>query len=128
MNAMALVFLGGGLGASLRYVAVHALFALGGMGAAWAIMTVNIVGSLVMGMMLALGQKGALTLGTTQTQLFLLTGMLGGFTTFSAFSADVLKIMQSGHYGVALTYILGSVVLSLLAVFAGYYLLIGKTL
>ena len=128
MNAMALVFLGGGLGASLRYVAVHALFAMGGIGAAWAIMAVNILGSLLMGMALALVERGALSFGTTQTQLLIMTGLLGGFTTFSAFSADVLKMLQNGHHGMAAMYILGSVVLSLLAIAAGYYLVIGKNL
>ncbi len=128
MNAIALVFLGGGLGASLRYLAVHALFVFGNMGAAWAIMTVNIVGSLFMGMFLALVQRGDMHFGTPQTQLLLMTGMLGGFTTFSAFSADVLKIVQSGHYATAVVYIIGSVMLSLLAVIAGYHLLIGKAI
>lgn len=128
MNAMALVFLGGGLGASLRYVAVHAFFAAGGMSPAWAIMAINVIGSFLMGMMLVFAEKGALGFASQQAQLLLMTGLLGGFTTFSAFSMDVLKIVQGGHYGMALVYILGSVVLSLLAVFAGYYLLIGKTL
>lgn len=128
MNAAALVFLGGGVGSVLRYLAVHALFALGGMGAAWAIMTVNITGSMIMGMFLALVQRGELTFASTQTQLLLMTGLLGGFTTFSAFSADVLKIIQSGHYATAAVYIVGSVTLSLLAAIAGYHLLIGKTL
>ena len=127
MNAMALVFLGGGVGASLRYLAVHALFVMGGMGAAWAIMAVNIVGSLLMGMALALVERGALSFGSTQTQLLIMTGVLGGFTTFSAFSADILKMLQNGHHASAAIYIVGSVVLSLLAIAAGYYLLIGKS-
>lgn len=128
MNSMALVFLGGGLGASLRYLAVHAALAMGVTGVAWAIMAVNIVGSLLMGMALAMAERGALSLGSTQTQLFIMTGVLGGFTTFSAFSADVLKMLQNGQHVSAAVYILGSVVLSLLAVAAGYYLLIGKSL
>ena len=128
MNSMALVFLGGGLGASLRYLAVHAALAMGVTGVAWAIMAVNIVGSLLMGMALAMAERSALSLGSTQTQLFIMTGVLGGFTTFSAFSADVLKMLQNGQHVSAAVYILGSVVLSLLAVAAGYYLLIGKSL
>ena len=128
MNSMALVFLGGGLGASLRYLAVHAALAMGVTGVAWAIMAVNIVGSLLMGMALAMAERGTLSLGSTQTQLFIMTGVLGGFTTFSAFSADVLKMLQNGQHVSAAVYILGSVVLSLLAVAAGYYLLIGKSL
>lgn len=128
MNSMALVFLGGGLGASLRYLAVHAALAMGVTGVAWAIMAVNIVGSLLMGMALAMAERGALLLGSTQTQLFIMTGVLGGFTTFSAFSTDVLKMLQNGQHASAAVYIIGSVVLSLLAVAAGYYLLIGKSL
>lgn len=126
MNAMALVFLGGGLGATLRYLAVHGLF-VAGIGAAWAILAVNVLGSLVMGIALALADKGVLSFGSTQTQLLVMTGILGGFTTFSAFSADVLKMLHNGHHASAAVYILGSVVLSLLAVAAGYYLLIGKS-
>ncbi len=126
MNAVALVFLGGGSGAVLRYLSVHALYALGGMGAAWAIMLVNIIGSLIMGMALAMVERGVLSFGSTQMQLVFMTGLLGGFTTFSAFSADAFKLLQAGHHGSAVVYVLGSVVLSLLAVAAGYYLLIGK--
>ena len=127
MNAIALVFLGGGLGASLRYIAVYALFALTGMSAIWAIMTVNVIGSLLMGVALALVERGVLSFGTLQTQLFLMGGVLGGFTTFSAFSADVLKLLQNGQHVSAAIYILGSVILSLLAITVGYYFVIGKS-
>ena len=127
MNAIALVFLGGGVGAALRYVAVNALFVLVGIGALWGIMLVNVVGSLLMGMAMAAAERGLLTLGSAQTQLLLMTGVLGGFTTFSAFSADVLRLLQQGQHATAAVYILGSVVLSLLAVAAGYYLMGGKS-
>lgn len=126
MPAM-VVFAGGGLGAVLRYMAVHMAFAAG-LGGAWAIMLVNVAGSFAMGICLALAERGAFGLGSTQMQLLLMTGVLGGFTTFSAFSADTLKMLQSGHAAQAVMYVGGSVVLSLLAVAGGYYLTIGKAL
>ena len=129
MTPVLLVFAGGGIGAVLRYLSVHALFGLGGIGAAWAIMGVNIVGSLLMGMALAMAERGILGLGTVQMQILLMTGVLGGFTTFSAFSADVLKMMQNGHIAAAGLYIAGSLLLSLLAVVAGYSLMMmGKNI
>ncbi len=54
--------------------------------------------------------------------LFLMTGVLGGFTTFSAFALDALKLSQAGANGSAILYVLGSVVLSLVAVFVGFAL------
>ncbi len=127
MTAVFLVFVGGGVGAVLRYLGVQAAFAVAGLGAAWAVMVVNVVGCLLMGMGLALAERGMLGMGSTATQVLLLTGVLGGFTTFSAFSADVLKMAQSGDYAVAGLYVLGSVGLSLLAVAGGYYLMTGRT-
>ncbi len=128
MMQMTLVFLGGGIGSVLRYLSVHGMFAIAGMGAAWAIMLVNITGSFVMGLALAAAARDAFGLGSVHLQLLFMTGVLGGFTTFSAFSADVLKMMQNGHYTTAAVYIAGSVVLSLLAACAGYYLMNGKSI
>lgn len=121
MTAFLAVFTGGGLGALLRYVAVHVT----GLTAVWTIMLVNVAGSFLMGLALAAIQRGWAPLDNSQVQLFLLTGLLGGFTTFSAFSGDTLKMIEAGHIGQACLYVGGSVALSLLAVAAGYYM-IGK--
>jgi fluoride exporter len=79
---------------------------------------VNITGSFLIGLLYALyGRSGNLS---PAALLFLATGVCGGFTTFSAFSYENLLLLRSGNYMMALVYIAGSVVIGLLAVFAGY--------
>ena len=101
------VALGGAIGSLLRYVTVVAV------GAPMATVLVNVAGSFAMGV--------ALVLLSTRSALspFVMTGVLGGFTTFSAFSADALKFWQSGQFVQAALYIGASVGLSLLAVALG---------
>ena len=107
MINLSLIALGGAFGSVLRYLAVSAL------GAPWAVMGVNILGSFAIGVaFVALAPREGLA-------LFVMTGVLGGFTTFSALSLDALKLWQAGQAGLALIYIGGSVILSLLAVYAG---------
>lgn len=104
---------GGAIGASLRYLAN---VAGGRMGLGpWMTMGVNIAGSAAMGVLFVmLAAKGG-----HRFSPFLLTGVLGGFTTFSAFSLDTLALWERGDTGAALVYVLGTVTLSLLAVMAG---------
>jgi fluoride exporter len=84
----------------------------------WATLTVNVVGSFLMGLFTAvLAEKFA---DQPEMRLFLTTGVLGGFTTFSAFSLDVFGLMQRGENSVALVYALASVALSIFAVFGGF--------
>jgi CrcB protein len=79
---------------------------------------VNITGSFLIGLLYALyGKLGNLS---PAALLFLATGVCGGFTTFSAFSYENLLLLRSGNYMMALVYIAGSIVIGLLAVFAGY--------
>jgi fluoride exporter len=79
---------------------------------------VNITGSFLIGLLYALyGKSGNLS---PAALLFLATGVCGGFTTFSAFSYENLLLLRSGNYMMALVYIAGSIVIGLLAVFAGY--------
>jgi CrcB protein len=80
--------------------------------------TINILGSLVIGYVYGLASRGTTHPGLF---LFLTTGFCGGFTTFSAFSMENILLMKNGQYGVALSYILGSVVLGLLACLLGYH-------
>jgi len=83
-------------------------------------MIVNVAGSFIMGLLIA---TMALAWNTSQEmRVFLMTGILGGFTTFSAFSLDFAALYERKDYGLALGYAGSSVVLSLLAVFAGLYL------
>jgi CrcB protein len=117
MKSYLLVFVGGGIGASLRH-AVNMISARGlGTAFPWGTFIINISGSLVMGLIAGyLAFKG----GASQPwRLFLMTGILGGYTTFSAFSLDAALLYERGEIASALFYVLGSVVLSIAGLFAG---------
>jgi CrcB protein len=112
--------LGGAIGAAARYGVNVTTPKLVGHGFPWSTMIVNITGSFIMGLLISLM---ALAWSTSQEmRVFLATGILGGFTTFSAFSLDFVTLYERKEYGLAFGYAGGSVVLSLLAVFAGLYL------
>ncbi len=109
------VALGGALGATGRYLTGVAVVRLLGHGFPWGTLTVNVVGSFLMGVMVVvLGQFGG-----TRLSPFLVTGVLGGFTTFSAFSLDALTLYERGHPGIAAAYVLASVLLSLAGIGMG---------
>jgi CrcB protein len=112
-----MVFLGGGIGAVLRHWANRALLGLLGPGFPYATAGVNLTGGFLMGVVaqLFLVRTG---LGS-EARLFLTTGILGGFTTFSAFSLELALMWQRGAYGGAAAYAAGSVLLSVAALFAG---------
>jgi CrcB protein len=78
---------------------------------------VNVLGSFLMGLLAALLAEGPSA--SQPWRLFLTTGVLGGFTTFSAFSLDALALWQRGETGLALAYVLGTVLLSLAAIALG---------
>ena len=122
MGSVAWVALGGALGSVTRYASIRGLAGIFGEGQPWGTLTVNVVGSFLMGLLAALiARKFA---DADAVRVFLLPGFLGGFTTFSAFSLDVFNLMQRGENGSAIPYVLGSVILSLIAVFAGYALMV----
>ena len=121
MTSYLVVFLGGGLGAALRHGVNRLAVAMFGHAFPAGTLIVNISGSLAMGLLI--GALAAVPGGTSHNlRLFLATGLLGGFTTFSAFSLDALTLWERGQAGAALAYVLASVVLSLLAVAAGFFL------
>ena len=101
------VAFGGAIGSMLRFATVTAI------GAPLATFLVNVAGSFAMGVLFVL------LAGRTPLSPLLMTGVLGGFTTFSAFSLDALKLWQSGQTLQALLYVLASVILSILAVALG---------
>ena len=111
-----LVFVGGGLGAMARHGVNRTVLALLGPGFPWWTLAVNVAGSFAIGFLA--GLFGALETGH-HARTFLVTGFLGGFTTFSAFSLDALTLWQRGEHSAAAFYTFGSVVLSLVAVVAG---------
>ena len=119
MGVILSVGVGGGLGALIRYF-VAGWVQPAGSQFDWGIFVVNITGGLVMGLITALA---ALKLNLTpEMRAFLTTGILGGYTTFSTFSLDSVLLLQKGQYGAAAFYIIGSVVFSILALFAGLWI------
>ena len=109
------VALGGGLGAMLRFFVNQLVpFPFG-------TMSVNVIGSFLMGIAFIL--IGA-NVGSKEV-MFLMTGLLGGFTTFSAFSLDALKLWEAGKSGFAIGYVMLSVFLSIMALWAGIMLIRG---
>lgn len=114
-----LVFLGGGLGSLARHAVNRLGVVLFGPTVPAGTLIVNVVGSLAMGLLvgaLAAAPDGA----SHNLRLFLATGLLGGFTTFSAFSLDALALWQRGQGGAALLYVATSVTVALIAIAAGY--------
>ncbi|SDO59928.1 CrcB protein [Lutimaribacter pacificus] len=106
------VALGGALGASARYLTGVATMRLIGPGFPWGTLAVNIVGSFLMGVLVVvLAHKDA-----TRLAPLLMTGVLGGFTTFSAFSLDTITLIERGQTMQAGFYIAASVILSLGAI------------
>lgn len=113
-SSILLVALGGALGCVLRFMAIRAVMLLHSSSFPLGTMLVNILGSLLIGGVLAkYGHEHSV-------RAFLVTGVLGGFTTFSAFSWDALQLLQRGQVHQALLYITGSVALSVMAVSIGY--------
>ena len=112
-----IVFLGAGVGGALRHGVNVAAVRLFGYGFPLGTLIVNIVGSFIMGL---LAGYFAFRPGIPQEmRLFLTTGILGGFTTFSAFSLDAALLVERHNYALAAGYIAGSVGVSIAALFLG---------
>ncbi len=116
-----LVFLGGGLGATLRHLINVFCMRCMGSGFPWGTFIINITGSTVMGLIAGyLAFKGE---ASQPWRLFLMTGILGGYTTFSAYSLDAALLYERGELMLAALYVVGSVVLSIGGLFAGLALI-----
>ena len=114
------VGVGGGLGALLRYY-VASLVQPAGYHFDWGIFFVNISGGFMMGLII---EGSALRFNLSpELRSFLTVGILGGYTTFSTFSLDSALLLQRGEYLQAAGYIVGSVVLSILALYAGLWIM-----
>jgi fluoride exporter len=112
-----LVFFGGGLGATLRHIINITCARCIGTAFPYGTFIINITGSTVMGLIAGyLAFKGE---ASQPWRLFLMTGILGGYTTFSAFSLDTALLYERGEIGLAACYVLGSVILSIGGLFAG---------
>jgi CrcB protein len=120
-----IVFIGGGIGAALRHGFNLAFARLFGTAFPYATLFENVSGSVVMGLLVA---WFAFRSGIPQHwQLFLTTGILGGYTTFSTFSLDVALLYERGEIGLATLYVLLSVALSIGGLFGGLALVRGLT-
>ncbi|MFV0473183.1 MAG: fluoride efflux transporter CrcB [Pikeienuella sp.] len=113
-----IVGMGGALGAMLRHLSGVAALRIMGAGFPWGTLFVNVVGSFLMGLaaVLILGRFGH----SPHAAGLVMTGFLGGFTTFSAFSLDVFRLLETGRAGAAALYVGGSVALSIGALFIGF--------
>lgn len=119
MTSTLLVFLGAGIGGALRHGVNLASVKLAWTSFPYGTMLINIVGSGVMGLIAGWLALRAGEGATQELRLFLTTGILGGFTTFSAFSLDAVLLWERGEVGLAVFYVLGSVILSLAALVGG---------
>jgi CrcB protein len=121
MKLLLLVSAGGAIGAALRFLTYQlfagSLIARGAAAFPWATLTVNVVGSLLMGIaaVLITERFGS----SADLRAFFMTGVLGGFTTFSAFSLDAFELYAHRAPEALTAYIAGSVVLSIMALFFG---------
>lgn len=112
---------GGAIGAAGRYLVGVGVIRFIGYGFPWATVIVNVVGSFLMGVLI---ETMAIRFSASnEMRTFLITGILGGFTTFSAFSLDFALLYERKEYISSLLYLLGSVSLSIFALFAGLSLM-----
>ncbi|MDB2414273.1 fluoride efflux transporter CrcB [Rickettsiales bacterium] len=120
MLTFLLVGLGGAIGAMGRYFTVSKISNIAGHGFPYGTLCVNVFGSLFMGMLIAYLVK---TLPhSNELRAFLAVGILGGFTTFSAFSLDAISLFEKGLILQSAIYVISSVALSIFAVFLGLYM------
>ncbi|MGL5116428.1 MAG: fluoride efflux transporter CrcB [Beijerinckiaceae bacterium] len=124
MTSAALVFFGGGIGSVLRYLTGLGATRLMGEGWPYGTFAVNLLGCLAMGLCFRL--LPAAEIGQPSARLLLMTGVLGGFTTFSAFALDAAQLWLRQETAGLMFYLFGSVTFSLVGVAAG--LAIGKAL
>ncbi len=109
------VALGGAIGASLRYALALSAMRFTALGFPIGVLSANIIGSFLMGFFLIYAEVRGLVALTP----FVMTGVLGGFTTFSAFSLETFNLIERGQFGSAALYMTLSVVASVLALFVG---------
>ena len=122
MYQLGLIALGGGIGAAARHLVNIGALRLLGPGFPAGTMVVNVAGGLLMGL-LAGYFAFRFSTGGQALRLFLASGVLGGFTTFSAFSLDAVLLWERGEMASAVVYVLGSVILSVLALVLGLWLM-----
>jgi CrcB protein len=118
------VAVGGAVGSLARFWLAAAMTALTGPRFPWGTLLINVMGSFVIGLVAALTMVPARVGMHPDVRIFLMVGVCGGFTTFSAFSLQTLELLQGGAFWPAAGYIVGSVAFCLASVWAGW--LIGR--
>jgi len=119
MKQVLLVFIGGGVGSALRYL-VGKFLKMPASGFPWSTFSVNVLGSLIIGILMGVTLKNS-ALSENQT-LLLITGLCGGFTTFSAFAYENQVFLKEGDFTNFFIYTLGSIGVGLAAVFLGLFI------
>ncbi len=119
MKQLLLVFLGGGLGSSLRYILGKYLNSAAN-GIPYGTFAANILGSLIIGIILGMAAKNEML--SQNTTLLLATGFCGGFTTFSTFAYENHIFLKNGDFGLFAIYTIASFILAFAAVFLGMWL------
>jgi fluoride exporter len=119
MKNVLLVFVGSGIGGSLRFLLGNALRVNYNY---WSTALINIIGSLILGGLMA-KISGQNSTASFNIQLFLCIGLCGGFTTFSTFSLEAMQLMQAGNYGQALLYTSVSLVLCIVFCWLGFLII-----
>ena len=117
MNALVMVALGGALGASGRYLAGLAIGHFWGGAYPWATFAVNSAGSAALGLLA--GLMAFAWTPSPELRLFLTVGVLGGFTTFSAFSLELVQLLERGRADLAVLYLVSTVAISAGGLYAG---------
>lgn len=109
---------GGFVGTLLRYGIQKLSVFWGLISFPYGTFTVNLIGSLLIGIVYGLSERGNYL--TPEVRIFLATGICGGFTTFSSFTLDTLTLMRQGQHAYAATYVIASVLLGLVATYLGF--------
>lgn len=122
MGAWVAVAMGGAIGSLARFWMTAAMAALTGPRFPWGTLLINVLGSFVIGLVAGFTLSPARVALHPDFRIFLMTGVCGGFTTFSAFSLQTLELFQSGEVAPAIGYAAGSVVLCVLATYGGWLL------
>jgi fluoride exporter len=122
MGAWIAVAVGGALGSVARFWLAGAMAVLTGPRFPWGTLLINVLGSFVIGLVAGLTLIPERVAMHPDIRLFLMTGFCGGFTTFSAFSLQTLELIQAGEMIPALGYIVGSVLLCVIATWCGWLL------
>ena len=117
MKMYLVVALGGAFGAMARYGTDSALMRLAGPGFPWGTVAVNLLGSLVLGLLIGAAAHGLHL--SQEVRALVVTGFLGAFTTFSTFSLNTVTLIERGETAAALGYVAGSVVFGVGLFFAG---------